>query len=63
LRCHRTPRVGTKRNDEVRATRRNFRRSQPLERRNRLRWRHVLEQVELEEMMGVRALRENPELR
>jgi hypothetical protein len=28
-----------------------------------LRRRHVLKQVELEEMMGVRALHENPELR
>ena len=48
---------------DVHTARRDLWRAQPPERLHGIRWRHARSQVELQEVMRVRSLREDPELR
>ena len=57
------PGVGPERDDEIHTARRHIGRPEPPERGQRLRRTHAGRQIELEEMVSVGSLREDPELR
>ena len=63
VRGHLAPRVGPERDHEVHASRRDVGGPQAPERGDRLRGAHARAQIELQEVMGVRSLGEDPELR